>query len=354
MDIDCRVENMIADIKYIGVKSEAKLQNSVTNDDDNETSSTLISPQFSVEKLRSLCLNSNVKVMLRQNMMIDSSGECSLNQENERTEKDGVFKVKINEFKGQILPKMKKVYRTKQYVAVHIVAVHKKANLFECNLCDKKYSRYSTLPKHSKRVHSNFRKNTDFTRSISEKFNIYERMKNENVDQIWKQMCKGSVKIIKDKLFREFNDQIGRTKVNGVGKYHCKHCEKTFYSRLRAVVHILRIHRNEKRFECELCSQKYISPDTLMLHVKSIHTNLNDLKCDKIDEERKNDETINDEKSNQNITPFGSNASNILKNMTNNVDVDLECIKCNIVFTCQTLRRFHFLKLHSENIDYEM
>ncbi|RWS21094.1 zinc finger protein 99-like protein [Leptotrombidium deliense] len=266
MEIESLVQNMIEEV--LRIESESKLLNSVTTDEDNETLASE-TQKISLENLRTLCLNSNVKVMLERNLNIKVNDEYNFSEESDCcSEEENMFKIKISEFNDQILTKIKKgvksfkcnfcfkLHRSKWGTALHIAATHKRTS-FDC---DKKLRKLNC-----------------------------QNVKQKEVNEVWKQMWSKSVKDAKEKIICEFNDQIERKSVNGVTKYRCIICKKAFKSKFYATIHVASVHKKEKRFACELCNKTYASPDTLLLHVKTIHTNLSDFKCAQKEEERKTD-----------------------------------------------------------------
>ncbi len=113
---------------------------------------------------------------------------------------------------------------------------------FECNQCEKKFTRKSNLKRHQDSVHS-------------------------TVKPFECPHCSFSTKR-KDILDRHIKE-----KHLGI-KYSCEICNESFTQLASLRRHVNSVHNQEKTFKCSLCDDKFLRKDNLERHIKSVHQNL--------------------------------------------------------------------------------
>lgn len=126
----------------------------------------------------------------------------------------------------------------------------------------------------------------------------------------------------------EFNnvfDKLTHMKTCETKKYHCDHCQKTFFKKNQIIRH-LKIVSGQISFTCELCSKKCVSSMDLKLHLRK-HTNEKTYQC-----------------SFPNCLKIFKTPAARSSHMEIHSNIEYECIHCNSIFKQRALLQRHLKK----------
>ncbi|XP_057662878.1 zinc finger protein ZFP2-like isoform X2 [Diorhabda carinulata] len=155
----------------------------------------------------------------------------------------------------------------------HVKISHKGTKIYECNSCNKAFSRFDHLNRHTV-SHSTIKpfhctmclKN--FSRSDS--FKLHQKQ-HELCNEISCKICKGTF-LSKFLLIEHMKTHQGHSK-----NFLCFVCGKTFSRKDNLHTHLKR-HRGEKTFKCEYCKKGFIRLSELNIH-KKYHTGEKNYLC---------------------------------------------------------------------------
>lgn len=63
-------------------------------------------------------------------------------------------------------------------------------------------------------------------------------------------------------------------------KYHCDQCDKSFGQKSKLNVHIKTVHLKQKEFNCKYCDKSFGQKCNLKVHIKTVHLKQKDFNCE--------------------------------------------------------------------------
>ena len=189
-----------------------------------------------------------------------------------------------------------KSYSRKACLNRHIQVVHV---CYSCNKCDKSFSCKTYLNTHIQSVHGN-----DHVKKLSDKALLIFQKSTENVS---------------------IDTESVHEKVR---EYNCDKCGKSFLQKGNLKLHIQRVHENI-RYNCDKCGKSFTRKDHLNIHIQSVHENVR-YKCEKC-------EKTFPEKT------------NLKKHIQSTHDkVQYKCDKCEKSFSWKTALSRHMRTVHNK------
>ena len=152
---------------------------------------------------------------------------------------------------------------------------------YNCNMCDKSFSRKGTLKAHIKTVHEDVRYNCGkCDKSFSHKGTLKAHIKTVHEDVRYN--CGKCDKSFTQKSHLNSHIQSAHENVHENVQYNCEKCDKNFSKNSNLNAHIKSAHENV-RYNCEKCDKSFSQKKNLNTHIRSIHENVryNCEKCDK-------------------------------------------------------------------------
>lgn len=191
---------------------------------------------------------------------------------------------KIPKAKQFICPHCGRVHETAESLASH-VSVTKPATVlpvsdkafvrrpaksrelsFECDLCQRKFTKKLYVEKHLKLHVENKLDCTICSRSFKESRNLQKHMLTHTGEKPFKcSLC--------EKCFQhESYLTIHMRHHTGERPFVCQQCGKAFFGCSSLTAHIKQIHDKVKNHVCEICSQRFRMPALLRDHIRAKHT----------------------------------------------------------------------------------
>ncbi|XP_037936410.1 zinc finger protein 425-like [Teleopsis dalmanni] len=189
---------------------------------------------------------------INQNLTKDEIEENNiLDEKDSELIQDGMRKKKT--FKCE---KCEKIFRNKEKYEAHINFEHKDVEKpYPCEFCENSYRLYSSLRRHTLKVHINS--------------NLSKSSEDEKLF-----MCEICCKAFK--RTDHLRDHINAVHY-GLRPFKCKYCDKSFAARKTCRVHEMS-HTGDRPFSCDLCDRSFRQKTLLKIHME-IHTTSTDLLC---------------------------------------------------------------------------
>ena len=148
---------------------------------------------------------------------------------------------------------------------------------YNCDKCEKSFSRKFDLSDHVRVVHENIRHNCDkCEKSFTRKTNLNEHIQavHENV----RYSCDGCEDSFSQK--KNLNEHLRNVHENV--RYSCNICEKSFSLKNYLRKHIRNVHENV-RHSCDKCEKSFAWKTNLNEHLRIVHENVR-YSCDRCEE----------------------------------------------------------------------
>ena len=139
-----------------------------------------------------------------------------------------------------------KAYTDKRNLNNHILSVHKKIKNHTCHECGKSFAFPSNLKVHMKKFHK------------IEEFFSQEGNNNKDKKEIMES-------------FMDTNDDTMVSVHEGIKKFSCHLCEKSFTDKTNMKRHIICVHEGIKQFSCHLCEKAFTKKVSMKRHISSVH-----------------------------------------------------------------------------------
>ena len=157
----------------------------------------------------------------------------------------------------------------------HIQTVHEKTGFhFQCDYCEKRFSRKKNKSEHENRAHTKKIKfpcdQCDYVTFIKGLLVTHKQRKHEK----WKYSCpQCDHKALKSSELENHIDAIHN------GKFTCEQCGLKAGSQKKLDYHINTVHTKDQKFSCEECNFFTYHKNNLHVHIKNIHLKLKPHKC---------------------------------------------------------------------------
>ena len=159
-------------------------------------------------------------------------------------------------------------YCDKQALTRHFYKKHTVERLYECGLCNKRFSRSDRLLNHRRNVHSVRVEQNQPQNSATDKWIMFS----SDETRPFKCGYKGCNRtyITKQSLQRHFVSHIGNSQFrcySGDCTGEIRYCDRQALAR-----HIHAKHTIERPYECEICNNQFRRQDNLMYHQNYVHS----------------------------------------------------------------------------------
>ena len=143
----------------------------------------------------------------------------------------------------------------------------KQEGRYNCDKCEKSFTRKSDLTRHIQSVHDKIRYNCNqCNKSFSEKGTLQKHIKSAHEKVRYN--CKKCDKSFSRKTYLKAHIQAEHENV----RYNCDKCEKSFSQKTDLNRHIKSVHENV-RYNCDKCDKRFSQKGKLNRHIESVHEN---------------------------------------------------------------------------------